>query len=143
MARKAKVLTITAVVTLSMAGTAVALVHQGFHGSIGVGHLQIGTSFNAAGKPKSVNRVEWSNVPATCPSPFQISDEFKSVMKVDKHGKFHGKGPAVNNRNATVKIRGRFKHHGRKVVGTFRMQGLAAGCSDLDTGVVDWRATKR
>jgi len=143
MARKAKVLTITAVVTLPMAGTAVAFVHQGFHGSIGVGHLQIGTSFNAAGKPKSVNRVEWSNVPATCPSPFQISDEFKSVMKVDKHGKFHGKGPAVNNRNATVKIRGRFKHHGKKVVGTFRMQGVAAGCSDLDTGVVDWSATKR
>jgi hypothetical protein len=49
----------------------------------------------------------------------------------------------VNNRNATVKIRGRFKHHGKKVVGTFRMQGVAAGCSDLDTGVVDWSATKR
>src|SRR4026209_2165427 len=77
MARKAKVLTITAVVTLSMAGPAVAVVHRGFHGSIGVGHLQIGTSFNAAGKPKSVNRVEWSNVPATCPSPFQISDELR------------------------------------------------------------------
>ena len=143
MTRKATVLMISAVVALSMAGTAAALVHEGFHGSIGVGHLQIGASFNAAGKPKSVNRVEWSNVPATCPSPFQISDEFESVMEADRHGKFHGKGHAVNNRNATVRIKGRFKHHGKKAVGTFRMQGVAAGCSDLDTGVVDWRATKR
>ena len=143
MTRKAKVLTITAVVTLSLASTAVALVHQGFQGSIGVGHLQIGASFNAAGKPKTVNRFEWSNVPATCPGPFQISDEFKSVMKVDKDGKFHGKGHAENNRDATVKITGRFKHHDKKAVGTLRMQGAAAGCSDLDTGVVGWSATKR
>ena len=141
--RMAKVLAITAVVTLSLAGTAVALVHQGFQGSIGVGHLQIGASFNAAGKPKTVNRFEWSNVPATCPGPFQISDEFKSVMKVDKKGKFHGKGHAVNNSGATVKIAGRFKHHNKKAVGTLRMQGVAAGCSDLDTGVVGWSARKR
>jgi hypothetical protein len=127
----------------SMASTAVALVHEGFQGSIGVGHLQVGASFNAAGRPKAVNRFEWSNVPATCPGPFQISDEFKSVMKVDKDGKFHGKGHAENNTGATVKITGRFKHHGKKAVGTLRMQGVAAGCSDLDTGVVDWSVTKR
>jgi hypothetical protein len=141
--RKAKTLAITTFFTLSLASTAVALVHQGFQGSIGVGHLQIGASFNAAGKPKAVNRLEWSNVPATCPGPFQISDELKSAMKVDKDGKFHGKGPAVNNSNATVKITGRFKHHGKKAAGTLRMQGSAAGCPDLDTGVVDWSVTKR
>ncbi len=64
-------------------------------------------------------------------------------MKVNKRGKFRGKGHAVNNRGATVKITGRFKRHNKKAVGTLRMQGVAAGCSDLDTGVVDWSVTKR
>ena len=143
MTLKAKVLAITAVVTFSLVSTSVALVHQGFQGSIGVGRLQIGASFNAAGQPKTVNRFEWSNVPATCPGPFQISDEFKAMIKVDKDGKFQGKGPAENNRGATVQITGRFKHHDKKAVGTLRMKGAAAGCSGLDTGIVHWSAAKR
>jgi hypothetical protein len=140
---KAKVLTVTAVATFTFASTATALVHEGFNGSIGPGHLQMGASFTASGTPKKVNRLEWSNVPATCPYPFQISDDIKLVMKVDKRGRFHGKGPAENNPGATVKITGTFKHHAKKAVGTLRMQGVASGCSDLDTGVVDWSVKKR
>lgn len=58
-------------------------------------------------------------------------------------GMSDGKGPAENNPNATVKIPGRFKHHGKKAVGTFRMRGAAAGCSELDRGAVHWSANQR
>jgi hypothetical protein len=61
-------------------------------------------------------------------------------MHVNDAGRFHGSF-AVPHTNRTARVTGKFKHHNRKVVGTLRLKGsFSGGCSNADTGTLDWVA---
>jgi hypothetical protein len=78
----------------------------------------------------------------------ESSDHFYKVMKVT-NGTFMGSGhpgEAGNpdwppNNNVIETIKGKFKHHNKKIVGTIRLQGVH-GCDGVDTGKLPFVAKK-
>ncbi len=110
--------------------------------------IEIDVKLGANGAPKKVTQVEWHNVSGfvSCES----SDHFYKVMRV-RNGAFQGSGHPgqVGNpdwpRNSKVieTIKGRFKHHSHKIVGTLRLQGTPGGsCDGIDTGPLPYVAKR-
>jgi hypothetical protein len=98
------------------------------------------------GSPHKVTQVEWHNVSqvASCRS----TDVFFKEMPV-KGRSFHGSGhpgqagnPDWPRDKAIVEtIKGDFKHHGKKIVGTLRIKGTPGGpCDGLDSGSLPYVA---
>ncbi len=121
-----------------------AITTNGYHGSTDAGGLiAFGAKFNAKGKPIRVQALRWANVPASCSgSPYQHSGELTLTMRVNRKGRFHG-SKKLPIGDAKVAIAGRFKRHAKRAVGTFRLHGSIAGCSDADTGKLGWEMTKK
>jgi hypothetical protein len=90
--------------------------------------------------PRKVLEFRWFNVPV----PPNCADSFEGThfnMQVDGR-RFHGRYQ-VPNTNHVANVRGRFKHHNKKAVGTLRLKGsFSGGCVNADTGPLPWRASK-
>jgi hypothetical protein len=102
--------------------------------------IEIDFKLGARGAPKEVTQVEWHNV-----TPFvscESSDHFYKVMRVKNHvfkGSGHpgevGNPDWPRNPNVIETIKGTFKHHNKKIVGTLRLQGApGTHCAGIDTG---------
>ena len=131
-------------VGLLAASASVATTTNGYHGSTEVGGLiAFGAKFNAKGEPIRVESLRWANVPTSCSgSPYQHSGELDLTMRVDGEGRFHGSDKLPFG-DAKVAFAGRFESHDKRAVGTFRLHGSIAGCSDSDTGKLGWEMTKK
>jgi hypothetical protein len=101
------------------------------------------------GRPRKVTQFEWHNVPVS--SGCYDSEIYFKKMSVS-HLRFHGSGhPGKRgnrnypvNRNVTATIKGKFKNHRKKVVGTLRLQGtFAGGCTNVDSGSLSYVATRQ
>jgi hypothetical protein len=108
--------------------------------------IEIDFQVGAGGAPKKITQVEWHNVVGfvSCES----SDHFYKVMRV-KNGTFEGSGHPgevgnpdwPRNPNVIETIKGTFKHHHKKIVGTLRLQGTpGGGCDGIDTGKLPYVA---
>ncbi|GEM_PF-7009099 len=91
--------------------------------------------------PVKVSHFAWFNVllpndSNQCPSVTNSDDLGRTVMRVGDAGRFHGRNHIPVDASAIVK--GRFRHHGTRVLGTLELKGPQIfGCvpgSDADTG---------
>lgn len=71
------------------------------------------------GEPRKVTRFSYANVPFSGGCVAAISDAFKVALKVNDKGKFHGR--AVDHFGRTDMMKGTFKRHDMKIVGSFRV----------------------
>ena len=90
-----------------------------------------------------VKNFVFKDVPASCnePGPYlaDISNNPLPRMPVNALHRFHGrfKIPGTNDR---VRVRGAFRHHGRRAHGRLRLTGDYSGATNCDTGVRRWKA---
>lgn len=133
---------IVAVTVLALPGTAFATAF--FKGPVNGGANNAGVEFRAKfrhGDPRKVLEFRWFNVPV----PPVCADSFEGLkfkMKVNDRRKFHGKYK-VPNTDHVATVHGKFKHHNDKAAGTLKLKGnFAGGCSDADTGSLDWKAKR-
>ena len=115
-----------------------------FKGPVNGGANNAGVEFRAKIRhdhPRKVLEFRWFNVPV----PPNCADSFEGThfeMSVNDRRKFHGKY-SVPHTNHVATVHGRFKHHNEKAVGTFELKGsFAGGCSNADTGELDWSAKR-
>jgi len=133
---------ITLTVVLAIPGTALASAF--FKGPVNGGANNAGVEFRAKfrhDEPKKVLEFRWFNVPV----PPSCTDSFEGLrfeMKVNNRSKFHGKY-SVPHTDHVATVDGKFKHHGKKAVGTLALKGsFAGGCASTSTGTLDWTAKK-
>jgi hypothetical protein len=125
------------VLPLASAGTAGAAFYRGPVESSTDAGVEFHTSRPSLHR---INDFGWFNVPV--PTHCAASGEFPVRMKISNQDKFHG-SQAIPDTNYSVTIRGTFRRHGRKAVGTIRLVGsFAGGCSDADTGALHWVAKR-
>jgi hypothetical protein len=96
------------------------------------------------GIPRKVTKIEFHNLPVG--SCFQTNLFFEdiTIRRVNGVRRFHGSGHPGEAGNPdwpptpyqTVTIHGRFKHRGKRIVGTFRLQDTHCG----DTGALPYVA---
>ena len=115
-----------------------------FKGPVNGGANNAGVEFRVKfrhGHPRKVLEFRWFNVPV----PPQCYDSFEGTgfaMKVRRTGRFRGDYD-VPNTNHVAKVRGRFRHHGKKAVGRLELEGsYAGGCVNADTGWLHWVARR-
>jgi hypothetical protein len=147
------VIPVAAVLALALPSTAGATFREFYTGSVGNGTNNAGVEFHAKfrskhafknGKPPSkVVDFGWFNVPI--PGGCYDSSNAPSGldMRVNGKGRFHGTFSVPNTAGHKATIRGRFKRHNRKAVGTIRIRGTAfsGGCTGSpDTGQLNWVA---
>lgn len=87
------------------------------------------------GGPRKVTKMSYANVPYSGGCVAAISDDLKVSWKVNGKRKFRGK--AVDSFGRTVKAKGTFKRHDKKIVGTF-----SVAKSPCDTGDVSYGAKR-
>jgi hypothetical protein len=137
---------------LALPSTASASFRQFYSGPVGTGANNAGVEFHAKFRSKSAFRkgkpprkvvdFGWFNVPIPggC---FDSSDAPSGFdMSVNARGKFHSTFSVPDTNNHKAIIRGRFRHHNRKAVGTLRIKGasFSGGCVNADTGSLRWVA---
>jgi hypothetical protein len=135
--------TLVAVVLL-VPGIGSAAATNGYRGETDAGGLiAIRAKFNGKGEPTTARSLRWANIPAACQgySPTAHSGDLHLSMKVDDNGNFQGSGKVPTG--AKVTIHGRFKQHGEKASGTFRLKGTISGCVNADTGTLGWAMTRK
>jgi hypothetical protein len=93
------------------------------------------------GHAKFVKLFEFHNIPAYCPGfgNTATTGELDKKLTIDEDKKFHGTGKVLDG-NATVTVHGKLKDAEQKATGTLHVTGPVAGCSNVDTGVVHWKA---
>src|SRR5436190_3808584 len=91
--------------------------------------------------PRRVLDFRWFNVPV----PPNCADSYgggQFAMRVNNRRRFHGNF-SVPNTNVKAIVHGRFKRSGKKATGTLELKGsFPGGCSNADTGALDWVASK-
>jgi hypothetical protein len=129
-------------VVLAIPGTALASAF--FKGPVNGGANNAGVEFRAKfrhGEPRKVLEFRWFNVPV----PPNCADSFEGLkfeMNVNDRSKFHGKY-SVRHTDHVATVDGKFKHHGKKAVGTLELKGsFAGGCTSTSTGALDWTAKR-
>ena len=97
----------------------------------------------ARGKPRTVRRFEFHNIPAQCKGygGSAVTGQLTITMRVSSHRKFAGT-ESLNGGRETVKVSGTFARGFGKASGTLRVRGTVPGCTSADTGVVHWRAPR-
>jgi hypothetical protein len=115
-----------------------------FKGPVNGGANNAGVEFRVKfhhGDPRKLLEFRWFNVPV----PPQCYDSFEGTrfaMKVHATGRFRGDYD-VPNTDHVAKVRGRFKHGGKKAVGRLELEGsFAGGCVSADTGWLHWVARR-
>jgi hypothetical protein len=133
---------IVAAMMLAVPGTAFATAF--FKGPVNGGANNAGVEFRAKfkhGEPRKVLEFRWFNVPV----PPTCTDSFEGLhfeMHVNGKGKFDGKY-SVPKTNHVATVHGRLKHHDEKAAGTLKLKGsFVGGCSNADTGSLDWKAKR-
>jgi hypothetical protein len=139
--RWAAVCAVTAALLLFAAG---AYGSAFFKGPVNGGANNAGVEFRAKihrGHARKVLEFRWFNIPV----PPNCADSFEGLkfnMAVNRRGKFSGRYE-VPNTNHVANVKGHFKHHAKKAVGTIRLRGsFAGGCVNADTGLLNWTAKR-
>jgi hypothetical protein len=137
------IVTVAALLALALPALALASTgtrkYNGNFGSPGEGvEFKVHTK---NGHAKFVKLFEFHNIPAYCPGfgTTATTGEFDMKMTIDQDKKFHGTGKVVDS-NSKVTIHGRLKDAEKKARGTLHVTGPVSGCSNVDTGVVHWKA---
>jgi hypothetical protein len=84
----------------------------------------------------------FSGVGAMCdqgPTPADITANPLPPMHVNARHRFHG-AFQISGTDETVRVRGVFKHRGRRARGRLRLTGSFGSATNCDTGVRRWRA---
>jgi hypothetical protein len=134
---------------LVLPSTAGATFQEFYSGPVGDGVNNAGVEFHAKfhnkrafrkGKPPSkVVTFHWFNTPVIRGVCYDSLTDNGFDMRVNDEGRFHGSF-AVPQTNRTARVTGKFKRRNRKVVGTLRLKGSFNGCSNADSGTLDWVA---
>jgi hypothetical protein len=133
---------LTAIVGASPGAAAAAT--RAYNGPAGTGANNAGVEFGAHvrhGKPRSVFRFEFHNVPAVCQGhgTTAATGELGVTMHVNRHRRF-ARSTTINGGKLQVAVTGRFARDLSKATGTLRVHGTVPGCPAADTGVVRWTA---
>ena len=125
---------------MAIPGVALAASRQ-YNGPTATG-VHAGVEFGTRlvdGRPVTVRRFRWFNLPAQCMGygPTAANDTLASTFAVSAKRRFH---VATTINGSKVKVVGRFSSDFRKATGTIRVSGSVPGCSSADTGTLRWTA---
>jgi hypothetical protein len=128
--------------TLALSSQATARSHA-YNGPAGSGRnagVEFGAHFRK-GRPVSVYRFEFHNIPARCGASgtSAVTDQLPITMSVGRHRKFKGHA-TINGGKLTIDVSGTFARDHSKATGRLRAHGTAPACSSADTGPVTWSA---
>jgi hypothetical protein len=132
---------VAAVVTaLALAGVALAGTRE-YKGAIEPDARMKLETLVRHGTIKKVERFTWQNVTVHCSQgPIVADGSIDDPMRV-RHHRFNG--TLVGPQGAKAHVTGRFRHHGRKAKGTFRIHGdIQDAFTDCHTGRRDWKADR-
>ena len=120
-----------------------ALASAYYRGVVGSGVNNAGLDLRVKfhkGDPIKVLEFRWYNVPVG--SCYDSFDGTRFSMKVNDRGRFHGTY-SVPHTDHKATVRGKFKHHDKKMAGTLELKGdFVGGCSNADSGKLDWTAKR-
>ena len=86
----------------------------------------------------------FKDVPATCdvgPAQADISANPLPPMHVNARHRFHA-AYQISGTDQTARVRGVFRHRGRRARGRLRLTGTFGSATNCDTGVRRWRARR-
>ena len=140
--KRVALLTVVVMGLVSWPGLALGASRQ-YNGPTASG-ANAGVEFGARlvhGKPVSVRRFSWFNVPAPCNGSGSTasSDMLGITMRVTSKRTFHATA-TLSGGGPKVTVVGKFSRNFKKVTGTIRVNGSFPGCGVADSGTIRWTA---